>query len=139
MIDLFYIHNHHDYRIFRELVVTYGNRLEKIGTILVEDSTTYHQAKAMVKSMVRKYFASTFQILNEKEEELSNIEGLSPEEKEKKTANLLVERDSLENLVENFVLADANGKPVTGLGTKVSPHYLALFILNSKFIVNIIR
>ena len=43
----------------RILSVTYGNRLEVIGSIEVIDSTTYEQARELVQPLVRDYLTST--------------------------------------------------------------------------------
>ena len=82
--------------------------------------------------MVRNYFESTFKILGEKEASLLNMKEISSGEREQRHANLLAERDSLENLVENFIIVDANKKPVTGVDAKVIKFniYILLLILN---------
>ena len=51
--------------IYRELTVTYGNRLEVLGLLLVEEGTSFPMAHTMVKSMVKKYYQPTIDKIEE--------------------------------------------------------------------------
>ena len=52
--------------LYRELIVTYGNRLEVLGLLLVEEGTSFPVAHTMVRSMVKKFYQPTIDKIEEK-------------------------------------------------------------------------
>ena len=98
--------------IYRELIVVYGNRIEELGLLLVEDSTTFVKAHSMVKHMVRKYFEPTFEIIEKQLRALSDDQRCDEEDRERKHAALQKQKEDTEFLCTNYFLADAQGKRV---------------------------
>jgi hypothetical protein len=73
----------------RVLSVTYGNRLEVIGSIEVIDSTTYEQARDMVQPLIRDYLTSSSRA------QLKDVQVLKKQ-------------------LIGYTFLDVQGKPVTG-------------------------
>ena len=51
---------------YRELIVTYGSRLEVLGLLQVEEGTSFPMAHTMVRSMVKKYYQPTIDKIEER-------------------------------------------------------------------------
>ena len=100
--------------VYRELIVAYGNRLQVIGLLLVEDSTTFEKAHSMVKHMVRKFFEPTFEIIG------TQLQALSMELNQaeiRRRDELRKQLEDTEFLCEHYFLADSNGKRVLNIET----------------------
>ena len=103
--------------MFRELTVTYGNRLEVLGILLVEESTTYHHAYSMVKSMVRGYYSNLLTLLETKKSELQSK--IDDNNNSRKLQEIDTEKEKIQFLIENYYILDTNRKRVTGNTAKV--------------------